>query len=117
MALGFLGFLGGPRPSPLGQLATRVLAPRLGPPRLVPGPPKRFAQAVGLTLTTVAAVASLGLGLTGLASALLVVFATLELVVGFCGGCWAFGLLVRVRCIPGDTCAACADVALRRAAA
>ena len=39
--------LSGPTLSPLGQLATRIVAPRLGEPKLVPGPPKRFAQAVG----------------------------------------------------------------------
>ncbi|MGH9271283.1 MAG: DUF4395 family protein, partial [Ilumatobacteraceae bacterium] len=58
LALGFLArVLAGPTLSPLGQLATRVVAPRLGRPRLVPGPPKRFAQSIGLALTT-AAVAS-----------------------------------------------------------
>ena len=31
--------MAGPRFSPLGQLATRVVAPRLGRPRLVAGPP------------------------------------------------------------------------------
>src|SRR3984957_126429 len=38
----------GPTLSPLGQLATRVIAPRLPvEPQLVPGPPKRFAQGIG----------------------------------------------------------------------
>ena len=44
-------------------------------------------------MTTAAAVASLGFGLTTLADvlvALLLVFATLESVVGFCTGCWLF---------------------------
>ena len=63
MAVGFLArVLTGPKLSVLGQLATRVIAPRLGMPRFVPGPPKRFAQAIGLTLTTVAAVSSLAFG-------------------------------------------------------
>src|SRR5574338_453973 len=44
----------GPRFSPLGQLATKVVAPRLGVAKLVPGPPKRFAQAVGLVFTLAA---------------------------------------------------------------
>src|SRR6478609_7807632 len=46
VALGFLArVLTGPKLSILGQLATRAIAPRLGPPLWVPGPPKRFAQA------------------------------------------------------------------------
>src|SRR5947199_1025341 len=53
LALGFYArVLTGPKLSPLGQLATRVVAPRLGEPRLVAGPPKRFAQAIGATVTT-----------------------------------------------------------------
>ena len=48
LALGFLArVLTGPRLSPFGQLATRVIAPRLGEPHYVAGPPKRFAQAMG----------------------------------------------------------------------
>ncbi|MCW2811794.1 MAG: hypothetical protein JWP61_2252 [Friedmanniella sp.] len=105
--------LAGPRFSVLGQLATRVVAPRLGEPRLVPGPPKRFAQAIGLALTTLAALATWVFVAPLLTTALLVVlgvFATLESVVGFCAGCWIFGLLMRVGVIPADTCEACADV-------
>ena len=56
LALGFLlRVLSGPRFSPFGLLATRVAAPRLGPPRLVPGPPKRFAQGLGLAFSLSAA--------------------------------------------------------------
>ena len=49
LAFGFVARVAsGPRFSPLGLLATRVLVPRLaGPPRYVPGPPKRFAQGIG----------------------------------------------------------------------
>jgi Domain of unknown function (DUF4395) len=117
VAVGFLArVLAGPRFSPLGRLATQVVAPRLGPPKLVPGPPKRFAQAVGLTLTTVASVLGLGLGWTGAATALvavLLVFALLESVVGFCAGCWVFGHLMRLGVIPQEVCAACNDITLR----
>jgi len=114
IALGFLArVLSGPRFSVLGQLATRVIAPRLGPAKLVPGPPKRFAQTIGLTLTTVAAVASLVFGATTLATVLLlvlVVFAALESIVGFCAGCWLFGHLMRLGLIPADTCAECTNI-------
>ena len=114
LAVGFFArVLTGPRLSPLGQLATRVVAPRLGAPALVPGPPKRFAQSVGLVLTAAAAVASLVLDRPVVASVLLgvlVIFATLESVVGFCAGCWMFGQLMRLGVIPEKTCVACADL-------
>ena len=113
IVLGFLArVLTGPRLSPLGLFATRVVAPRLGRPKLVPGPPKRFAQAIGLTLTTVAAVAALGFEATTLATVLLVIllaFALLESVVGFCAGCWLFGRLMALGVIPQATCEACAE--------
>ncbi len=118
LALGFLArVLTGPKLSPLGQLATRVVAPRLGAPRFVPGPPKRFAQSIGLAFS-VAALLSVALGQPGLAAVLLgvlVVFATLESVVGFCAGCWMFAQLMRLGVIPEDVCVACRDI-WRRAA-
>ena len=55
LAVGFaLRVAAGPRYSPLGQLATKVVAPRLGARKLVAGPPKRFAQTVGLVFTLAA---------------------------------------------------------------
>lgn len=117
LAVGFaLRVLAGPRLDPFGLLATRVVAPRLGPARLVPGPPKRFAQGVGLAVTAVATLA-LVLGAPAVATALLavlLVFAALESVVGFCAGCWAFGYLMRWGVVPDTVCAACADISLRR---
>ena len=113
LALGFLArVLAGPTLSPLARLAVGVVAPRLGAPKLVPGPPKRFAQAIGLVLTVVATIA-VGLGHPGAAALLLgvlVVFATLESVVGFCAGCWVFGQLMRAGVIPERTCLACGDI-------
>jgi hypothetical protein len=86
LAVGFAArVLSGPRFSLLGRLATQVIAPRLGRARLVPGPPKRFAQAIGLVLTTFGAVAAYGFGsrLLPLAfAAVLLVFALLESVFG-----------------------------------
>jgi hypothetical protein len=121
LAVGFLlRVIAGPRFSPLGQLATKVIAPRLGAPTLVPGPPKRFAQAVGLTLTTLAAVLAIGvgwdLGAYGLIAVLLV-FALLESVVGFCAGCWVFGRLMTLGVIPDDTCEACNNIWAQRTSA
>jgi hypothetical protein len=117
LALGFAArVLTGPRLSVLGQFATRVIAPRLGQPVLVPGPPKRFAQGIGLTLTSVAAIASLGFGAHMLAAGLVtvvLVFALMESVIGFCAGCWLFGQLMRIGVIPASTCEACNDVQRR----
>ncbi len=118
LAVGFaLRVASGPRFSPLGLLATRVVAPRLGQARVVPGPPKRFAQCVGLALTVTAAVAGLGFGLDAVQDGLigaLVTFAVLESVLGFCAGCWVFGHLIRYGLIPQQTCATCADISLHR---
>ena len=111
LALGFLARVAtGPKLSPLGQLATRVVAPRLGAPKQVAGPPKRFAQSIGLVVTGTAAVCALALGLTGTADALLVVMiaaAGLEAVAGVCVGCHVFALLMRVGAIPEGVCESC----------
>ncbi|HEY5788690.1 MAG TPA: DUF4395 domain-containing protein [Microlunatus sp.] len=119
LAVGFAArVLSGPRFSLLGRLATQVIAPRLGPAIMVPGPPKRFAQAIGLTLTTVATVAAFGFGADRLALALaavLLAFASLESIFGLCAGCWLFGLLMRAGVIPSDVCEACHDIRLRHA--
>ncbi|MBA3748411.1 MAG: DUF4395 domain-containing protein, partial [Solirubrobacterales bacterium] len=48
IAYGFVArVLTGPKLSPLGRFASRVVAPRLGAPVWVAGPPKRFAQGMG----------------------------------------------------------------------
>jgi len=120
LAAGFLArVLTGPRLSPLGQLATKVVAPRLGPPKEVPGPPKRFAQGIGFAVTTAAAIAWFGAGAAGVTAALIGVllgFAVLESALGFCAGCWCFGLLMDAGLIPASTCAACADLRSRQPA-
>ena len=117
LAVGFaLRVAAGPRFSPLGRLASSVVAPRLGAPKLVPGPPKRFAQTVGLVLTSVAT-GFLVAGAPVVTSALLVVlvvFAALESLVGFCAGCWVFAQLIRAGVVPDEICAACADISLRQ---
>ena len=73
LAYGFLArVLTGPTLSPMGLLATRVIVPLLGHPnRPVAGPPKRFAQAVGLGFSVTALVLHFGLGLTGASYAVL----------------------------------------------
>jgi len=81
----------------------------------VPGPPKRFAQGIGATLTTVALVAWVA-GAPTVADVLvgmLIVAATLESVFGLCLGCKAFALLMRVGVIPESVCPECADISKR----
>lgn len=117
LAYGFLARVaGGPTFSPLGQLVTRVLVPRLPlEPRMVPGPPKRFAQAIGATFSTSALVAWL-LGATTVADVLiglLVVAAILESVFGLCLGCKVFARLMRAGVIPEHVCLECADISGR----
>jgi hypothetical protein len=117
LAYGFLArTLAGPTLSPLGRFATGVVAPRLGPPRPVPGPPKRFEQAIGALLTTAAAVLALGFGAHTAADVLLVallVAAGLEAAFALCIGCRIFALAMRVGLVPASVCLECGDLTLR----
>lgn len=52
LAYGFLArVVSGPTLSPLGRFATGIAAPRVGREKRVAGPPKRFAQGIGATLS------------------------------------------------------------------
>ena len=82
--------LTGPTLSPLGLLATRVITPRVRVEhRYVSGPPKRFAQGIGLAFTTGATVAwAFGAPVVTYALlGLLVVAASLEAFMAICLGC------------------------------
>ena len=114
LAWGFVARVAtGPTLSPLGTLVTRVVRPRLAwATRDTPGPPKRFAQGIGATLSVGALVATV-LGAGSLAKALvaaILVAASLEAFVGFCLGCWMFRLLMRTGLVPEETCEACRDL-------
>jgi hypothetical protein len=118
LAYGFVARVAaGPTLSPLGQLATRVVRPRLPiAARPVPGPPKRFAQAIGAVFTVTAAVLTFGVDrfdLARLVLAGLLAAATLEAVAGICLGCRIFRQLMRVGVIPESVCEACADISSR----
>lgn len=122
LAYGFVARVAtGPTLSPLGQLVTRALTPRVPiAPRPVPGTPKRFAQGIGATLSLTAAVLHFGLGLTTpaqVAVGAILVAASLEAGFGLCLGCRLFTALTRLGVIPERACAACADLSPRRAAA
>lgn len=115
LAYGFLArVLTGPSLSPLGQFVTRVVTPSLPlEPKLVPGPPKRFAQGMGATMSVAALVAHFGFGAAGAADVfvgMILFAATLEAVFAFCIGCKIFALLIRAGLIPDDVCVACNDI-------
>ena len=112
LAYGFVArVLTGPTLSPLGQLATRVIAPRLPVgAKLVPGPPKRFAQGIGATLSLAAAVLYFGFDAAGAADILvatILVAAALESVLGLCLGCTIFAGLMRALGVPESVCEEC----------
>jgi len=115
LAYGFVArVLTGPTLSPLGQFVTRVATPNLPfPEKNVPGPPKRFAQGIGATLSVTALVLHAAFGATGAAYVLvaaIVVAATLESVFAVCLGCTFFSVLMRVGVIPASVCEECDDI-------
>ena len=106
----------GPRLSPLGLVASRVVGPRIGRwRRPVPGPPKRFSQAIGAVLTVSATVVWLTVGWGAARWILLplVVAAGLEGFAGYCVGCAIFGFLIRWGVVPASVCAECSDLSAR----
>jgi hypothetical protein len=119
LAYGFWArVLTGPTLSPLAWTAMNVVAPRLGEPRYVSGPPKRFAQAMGAVMSTTALVLALVVGSHTAADIVLLLFvpaAGLESIFGYCLGCKAFALLMRAGLVPEEVCAECADIRPRLA--
>jgi hypothetical protein len=114
LAYGFWArVLTGPTLSPLGRVSMRVVAPRLGAPKYVPGPPKRFAQAMGLTMSTAAVLLYFAFDAHTAAwvvTGVLAGAATLESVFALCLGCQVFAGLMRLGLIPEETCEASADI-------
>lgn len=112
LAYGFLArVLAGPKISPLGLIATKIIAPRL-PVSYCPGPPKRFAQGIGLLFSSTAILLSL-LGLEGWAMiviGLLLLAATLESAFGFCLGCKIFSLFMKWGIVPEEVCEKCQNI-------
>ena len=111
LLFGFLvRVLNGPRFSPTAWMAIHLVVPLLPfDEKLVAGPPKRFAQGVGLFVVSVAVLVYLSgfefysKGLIGL----LILFAALECLLGFCAGCHMFGVLMRLGIIPESVCLEC----------
>lgn len=112
LAYGFVArTLSGPTLSPLGLVATRVVTPRLPvAPRYAPGPPKRFAQAIGAIFTLSATLLWFAAGQHAAALALvgvLALFASLEAGLGLCLGCKTFFLGMRLGLVPAAICEEC----------
>lgn len=104
----------GPKFSPLGLLATRVVVPRLHvEPKIVAGPPKRFAQGIGLAFSIAATLSYFVIGSPIAGSVILAALtaaAFLESALGFCLGCKIFAILMKLGLIPEDTCIECANI-------
>ncbi len=112
---GFLArVLTGPTLSPMGLLATKIIIPILGEPnKPVAGPPKRFAQLIGFTLSLLAVIAEFVLSSTITAYFIISVigiFAALESILGFCAGCYVFTILMKYGFIPESTCEKCNNI-------
>lgn len=118
LAYGFVArVLTGPTLSPLGTIAMKVVAPLLGEPRPVPGPPKRFAQGIGAVVTVTAVITFLTghYGSTQILLGMMIVAAGLESIFAYCVGCKIFALLMKIGWIPDSACEACNNVGQRLA--
>ncbi|XDD45623.1 DUF4395 domain-containing protein [Leptospira sp. WS39.C2] len=114
LGLLFLGFTlrvsYGPKWEPFAFFTSRYLVPWLGI-SFVPsaGPPKRFAQLIGFSFSLTAIIFFLS-GHTlpyQITLATLVFFASLESFLGWCAGCFMFGLLMKFGLIPKEVCERC----------
>ena len=116
LTYGFIArVLTGPTLSPLGRFATEVAAPRLGAPTYTPGPPKRFAQGIGVAFSVTASALWL-LGLTGASQVVVLMLAGaafLEAAFGYCLGCRIFALLMKAGLVSESICEECNDLSLR----
>ncbi|HVB00334.1 MAG TPA: DUF4395 domain-containing protein [Acidimicrobiales bacterium] len=121
LAYGFVARLAsGPRFSPLGRTATMLIAPRLERyTKLVPGPPKRFAQGIGAIFTVSALILWLVGDITAsrILLAVLIVPSLLEAALGFCVGCKMFAFLMRYGIISEEICEECSDIFSEKARA
>jgi hypothetical protein len=106
----------GPTISPLGWFAVHVSGPRLRSwEKFVPGPPKRFAQTIGLAFSLATLITWLSVGWLDARWILLplIAAASLEGFLGFCLGCAIFGWLIRAGVVPDSVCVECGDLSTR----
>jgi len=108
---GFLArVLAGPTLSPIALLVTKIIIPIIGNPQLSsPGPPKRFAQMIGLIFTssTLYFVYTSQIYIANILLYILIFFALLESIIGFCTGCWVFKKMINFGLIPQKICKKC----------
>jgi hypothetical protein len=111
----------GPKLSPLGQLATKVVTPRLKVQhRYSPGPPKRLAQGMGLAMAGGALALHYGFRRPRAAKGLLgalIGAAGLEAAFGVCLACKLFALAMKAGILPESVCEDCRDIWQRQAPA
>jgi len=80
------------------------------------GPPKRFAQSIGFVFSVTATALALSgqyLGFTIVLS-VLAFFAFLEAFLGFCAGCFVFGILMKAGIIPEEICERCNNLSFEK---
>lgn len=104
----------GPKVSPLGLLATKVVTPKIPVEhRFSPGPPKRLAQAIGFTLSATALLLHYKFGRPRAAKRVLTVLvaaAALEAGLGICLACKMFAVGMKVGVVPEAICEECNDI-------
>jgi hypothetical protein len=100
----------GPQWSFLSFTARKLLVPLFGiRGDQIPYAPKRFAAAIGLSLSAAAFVLALiaGAWVWIVPLAVLWLFSGLEAFLGFCAGCRIYGLLMRWHIVPEHDCPQC----------
>ena len=104
----------GPKISPLGLLATKVVTPRIPVEhRFAPGPPKRLAQAMGLVMSATALLLHYRLGRPRAAKfvlSALILAASLEAGLGICLACKMFAVGMKAGLVPESICQECNDI-------
>ncbi len=117
LTFGFLArTAAGPRFSPLGRLAVYLGSRHfVSWQRFVAGPPKRFAQSIGLAITLAATLTWWFAGWSNARWLLLplVLAASLEGFAGWCLGCTLFSGLIRMGLVPDSVCQECSDLSAR----
>ncbi len=117
LTYGFLARVAaGPRLSPLGRVAVYLGSRHfISWQKFVAGPPKRFAQSIGLAFSLGATLTWIFAGWSSARWILLPLIgaASLEGFAGYCVGCAVFGGLIRLGVVPESVCADCADLSAR----
>ncbi|MBC63003.1 MAG: hypothetical protein CL746_06790 [Chloroflexi bacterium] len=114
LSYGFLArFSSGPKASPIALLVTKIIVPRLSfKEKLFPGPPKRFAQFIGMVFSfSITTFILLDLEvLVIIFTSVLIFFASLEAFLGYCFGCRVFKFLISMNLLPKEICERCNDI-------